>query len=126
LKNSLRSRIELIIDLLEKNSIKYFSSHLRENWGKVIISKRKIADRDFSELENSTHLIAYIGSDFSIGTWIEIGFAISRKIKILILLENSKVKSELLDSLRISNYLKLIHISTKTNLEKIIIKHLST
>jgi nucleoside 2-deoxyribosyltransferase len=83
-QQGLQSRLEALGRLLRERGFQVFSAHEREEWGRRLDLPARLAEIDLDELAKSDLLLAYVGGVQSVGTWIEIGVAISQAKRVII------------------------------------------
>ncbi|WP_446038343.1 nucleoside 2-deoxyribosyltransferase [Streptomyces sp. SID1121] len=85
-----RTRIEAVIDRLEKEGYEVHNAHRRESWGAKFLTPDECTRLDYDEISASTVFVAFPGSPASPGTHIEIGWASALRKPIVLLLEEDQ------------------------------------
>ena len=80
-----RPTLEAILDMLEASNVQVFNAHRRERWGGRLDEPNVALKLDLEDIEQCDLLIAIIGSPPSPGVQLEIGFAIAKEKRILLL-----------------------------------------
>jgi nucleoside 2-deoxyribosyltransferase len=87
IKADFKAWLEELIFFIKSQGVKVISSHIRENWGENIFSPPDAITADFSGIERSDLLVAYVGEPASAGVLMELGFAAAIKKKVVIIKE---------------------------------------
>ena len=93
-EDAIKTRIDIIHQMVKTTGKKLFSAHERENWGENLDVPSSLARIDIHELKQCSHLIVYWGHKISVGVGIEIGLAIAFQKPILLIHENISIKSD--------------------------------
>jgi len=90
IQDNFRTFLQEIIDYFQNRGIEVVSAHSREEWGADIYSPNKAIVSDFNSITDVDFLVAYIGVPPSPGVLMELGFAASKKKRIIILVEKGE------------------------------------
>jgi hypothetical protein len=82
-------RLKKLLAMVRQSSSRLFSSHEAEAWGKDLESPRSLVIRDMEQLAQCTHFVGYYGAVQSIGAFIELGYALSLRRPILLIVEDT-------------------------------------
>ena len=107
--NIVKEHIEYIIEVVISSGHKYFSAHMRENWGVNLDSPDSLAQTDINEMRHCSHLIVYWGKKISIGVCIEIGFAIACNKPVLLIKNINSIESDFYKGLISLGHIKEVH-----------------
>lgn len=104
-----QTRLKTLLDVVKRDNRSYFSSHEAELWGEDLEKPGDLLVRDLRELEQSSHLIAYVCNVHSFGTTVEVGYALCLGLPVLIVYEpGSRPESDfyqgLVDTGRITEF----------------------
>lgn len=83
-----RERLNAVIDHLEAKGWSVGNAHKREGWGARLDSPHTAVRADLQGIEDSGVLVAILGSPPSPGVQLEIGFALARNKKLVIIAES--------------------------------------
>jgi hypothetical protein len=84
LPTEIQERLDFVIDHLEGEDWSVDNAHKRERWGTRLDSPFTAVAADLRGIENAQILIAILGSPPSPGVQLEIGFALARKKRLVI------------------------------------------
>ena len=70
-----RTRIESVIDRLERDGYEVRNAHRREAWGAQFLTPEECTRLDFEEISTCDVFVAFPGAPASPGTHVEIGWA---------------------------------------------------
>jgi hypothetical protein len=80
-----RERLTAVIDHLEAKGWSVDNAHRRERWGARLDSPYTAANADLDGIEKAGVLVAFLGTPPSPGVQLEIGFALARNKKIVLI-----------------------------------------
>src|ERR1700730_7912770 len=93
----LRQKIELILGTVTNKGHRVYSAHTAEKWGAQLETPPNLARRDLNDLEASTHMVAFLGATNSPGLLMELGAAVAKGKKILLVFDqNIQTESDFL------------------------------
>lgn len=81
----IRERLDAIIDHLEAEKWFVGNAHKREEWGRRLDSPYTAVNADLKEIDGAGVMVAILGSPPSPGVQLEIGFALARHKKLVVI-----------------------------------------